>query len=73
MTRARWSVVLNQSSTSSMVVISASKAVCLTHRDLLPWATESPRPSALVVMIYPRPADTLKEPSVQAWYVANGF
>jgi hypothetical protein len=55
-------------SASSMAVISASKAVCLCPRDLLPGATELPRPSASVVTIPPWPADALKESSVHVWW-----
>jgi len=52
--------------TASIAATSASNAVCRPPKHLLPLAILWPAPVSLYVITYPKPADVLKESSVQA-------
>jgi hypothetical protein len=60
---------INHLKTSSIAVISASKATSFPGMVLEPCATIGPTPWSSHVTTHPRPADILNEPSVQAWPV----
>ena len=65
MMRDRKLVISNHRRFSWIAEISASKAASILPMDLLPSSMGFPAPFASRVVTHPRPADVLREPSVQ--------